>query len=186
MKLGSRSLLFGVHQFAWHPFTVWRAWRYINGSSPTWRQTVCIILHDWGYWGCAEMDGPEGELHPHRGAAIAHWLFDEPESNYWQEFCLGHSRTMSKILGLQPSQLCWADKLSIAFDPCWFYLFRARLTGEIVEYRRNSDARGFMPSAAPDRCWHQKMVNAEFIALTKRRIDLAAASFDRTRYQGQT
>lgn len=168
MKLGTRSLLFGVHQFIWHPFTVWRAWCHIYRRRPTWRQAICIVVHDWGYWGCAEMDGPEGELHPYRGAAIAHALLDKDGSREWETFCLGHSRTMSRILGIQTSRLCPADKLSIAFDPAWFYLIRARATGELAEYRKNSDARGFITAAAPDRCWHAKMVKYEKEAETER------------------
>lgn len=173
MKMGTKSLLFGVHQFIWHPFTVARAWRDINGRWPTWRQAVCIFVHDWGYWGCAEMDGKEGEQHPYAGAAIAHWLLDEPESTTWKKFCLGHSRTMSRILGMETSELCHADKLCIAFDPAWFYILRARATGEMAEYRANADRCGFMPAAAPDRCWHTKMVEHERSKAIKRRLSRA-------------
>lgn len=57
--VGTRSLLFGVHQFLWHPWTVYRAWRYLYGK-PTWREVVCIFLHDLGYFGKPNMDGEEG------------------------------------------------------------------------------------------------------------------------------
>lgn len=161
MKLGTKSLLFGVHQFIWHPITVAKAWRHINGRWPCWRTTICIIVHDWGYWGCAEMDGKEGEQHPRRGAAIASWLLDEPEDTTWLNFCLGHSRTMARILNIEQSKLCGPDKLSIAFDPAPFYIFRARLTGELAEYRTNAERNGFMPAVVPDRVWHRRMVEAE-------------------------
>jgi hypothetical protein len=59
MKVGQRSLLYGVHQFLWHPITVLIAWWVLFGR-PTWRELVCIIIHDWGYWNCPNMDGPEG------------------------------------------------------------------------------------------------------------------------------
>ncbi|MCK5235828.1 MAG: hypothetical protein KAR06_02490, partial [Deltaproteobacteria bacterium] len=60
--VGTKSLLFGVHQFIWHPITVLIAWCKLYGW-PTWPELVCIIVHDWGYWGKPNMDGPEGEKH---------------------------------------------------------------------------------------------------------------------------
>ena len=39
------------------------------------------------------------------------------------------------LLGATPSKLCWADKASILFEPEWFYLLRARASGELAEYR---------------------------------------------------
>lgn len=146
MKLGTRSLLFGVHQFAWHPITVWLAWRRLYGA-PGWRETVCILIHDWGYWGCAEMDGPEGEAHPYLGARLAGWLFGPA----YRVLVLHHSRTLCRAAGVEPSRLCWADKLSMLYDPSWFYLLRARATGEIHEYRRQ--AVGYVPLIASDRYW---------------------------------
>lgn len=147
MKVGTKSLLFGVHQFAWHPFTVWRAWRHLYGSSPTWRECVCIVVHDWGYWGCSNMDGEEGEAHPNVGAAIAGRLFGPA----YHDLVLLHSRSLSKRLGREPSKLCWADKFSMLYDWEPFYLFRARLTGELAEYRAN--AMHHVSLTASDRTW---------------------------------
>lgn len=48
---------------------------------------------------------------------------------------LYHSRHYARLRRQTPSKLCWADKLFILYDPKWFYLFRAKLTGEIKEYR---------------------------------------------------
>lgn len=56
MKTGTKSLLFGVHQFIWHPLTVLLAWIKLYGW-PAWEELVCIIIHDWGYWGKSNMDG---------------------------------------------------------------------------------------------------------------------------------
>lgn len=131
MKIGTKSLIFGVHQFLWHPFTVYRAWKWLYGP-PSWRETVCIFVHDWGYWGEADMDGPSGKFHPELGARIARTLF----GSFEHDLVLLHSRSLSSILGQPASKLCWADKLSIAFDPAFFYLFRAWLSGELTEYRR--------------------------------------------------
>lgn len=154
MKTGTKSLLFGVHQFLWHPVTVWRAWRSLYGVRPTWRETVCIIIHDFGYWGCPNMDGDEGEKHPYFAANIAGRLFGPR----YYDLCLYHSRYLSKKLGREPSKLCWADKLSMIYDPSWFYIPRARASGEMREYRRNADRRGFVSLAETDEHWHKKLV----------------------------
>lgn len=146
MTIGTRSLLFGVHQVAWHPLTVWLAWRRLYGR-PTWRESVCIVVHDWGYWGAPEMDGPVGEQHPYLGALIAGRLFGPA----YRDLVLYHSRSLCRLLKVEPSRLCWADKLSMLYDPSWFYLLRARLTGEIREYRWN--ARRHVSLLATDRQW---------------------------------
>ncbi len=153
MSTGTKSLLFGVHQFLWHPFTVWRAWVKLYGR-PTWRECVCIFVHDWGYWGCPEMDGAKGELHPFVGARIAGWLFGFE----YHELVLNHSRYLSKKRGVEPSRLCWADKFSMVYDPQWFYLRRARMSGELAEYRDNAARRQFIGREAPDEEWHTKLV----------------------------
>lgn len=150
MKLGTKTLLFGVHQFAWHPLTVLRAWIYLYGW-PNWRELVCILIHDWGYWGCSNMDGTEGMEHPRVGARLAGWLFGPK----YEDLVLWHSRYLARQQGREPSRLCWADKLSMEFEPRWFYLLRARLTGELQEYRANAAARGFLVRSAPDEAWHR-------------------------------
>lgn len=130
--VGRRSLLFGVHQFLWHPWTVYKAWCRLYGR-PGWREVVCIFIHDWGYWCVPNIDGPEGQRHPEWGARIARrWLGDA-----YGDLVLYHSRHYARLHGKAPSKLCWADKLSILYEPKWFYLLRATLSGEIREYRRN-------------------------------------------------
>lgn len=131
--VGTRSLLFGVHQFFWHPFTVYRAWKVMY-NSPTWKEMICIIIHDWGYWGKRNMDGKEGIKHPEVGAKIAGWLLGKE----YHDLILYHSRQYANKHGVKPSKLCWPDKLSILFDHKSFYLFRSRLSGEIIEYRENA------------------------------------------------
>ncbi|WP_157373756.1 hypothetical protein [Thermobacillus composti] len=130
--MGSRSLIFGVHQFLWHPYTVYRAWKSLYGR-PNWREFICIIIHDWGYWNSPNMDGPEGRRHPETGARIARWLLGQE----YGDLVLYHSRHYARQLGIPPSKLCWADKLSVIYEPKWFYLLRAKLSGEIHEYRIN-------------------------------------------------
>lgn len=159
MNTGTKSLLFGVHQIVWHPITVFLAWCELYGL-PNWKELVCIVIHDWGYWGSPNMDGAEGEKHPEYAAKVASFWLDtnfekvfeterktgifltkeelkalEPTEWKWHYFCLLHSRHYAKRHHMIPSRLCWADKLSIKYDPWWFYLPRAWLSGELKEYR---------------------------------------------------
>lgn len=148
MKTGTKSILFGVHQLILHPITVWLAWRHLYGI-PGWRETVCIIIHDWGYWGKRNMDDADGETHPALGAVIALGLFG-PD---YYELCLYHSRHYAKRFGETPSRLCWADKLSITYERWYTYLPRAIASGEIREYRINCDRTGLLPMSASNREW---------------------------------
>ncbi len=173
MKVGTKSLLIGVHQILWHPFTVFIAWCELYGL-PSWEETVCIFIHDWGYWGCSDMEG-DGADHPRFGAELANRLFGlrvyprvdnyprEPgtktdfpvPSRYWFELCMFHSRGMAKKWGAEPSKLCWADKLSIKYDPWWLYLPRAIITGEIKELRRIAAELETIPETATNREWYE-------------------------------
>lgn len=148
LPVGTRSVLWGVHQFLWHPVTAYRAWVALYGR-PTWRELVCIIIHDWGYWGCPNMDGPEGTAHPELGARLAGWMFGQE----YADLVLLHSRHYAKQAGLEPSSMCWSDKLSILYDPPWFYMLRARLSGEIKEYRQMAAKAGTVPLTASDWEW---------------------------------
>jgi hypothetical protein len=150
MRVGLKSLLFGVHQFAYHPVIVARAWRHLYGRWPNWREAVCILVHDWGYWCCDEMDSEDGENHPVLGAEIVRRLFGPGEH---VTLVLLHSRHLARRLCLPPSELCWPDKFSVLFDPPWFYLLRARLSGELAEYRRRAAEAGFVPLSASDDEW---------------------------------
>ena len=120
MKTGTKSVLFGVHQFAWHPVTVLLAWLDLYGCPKPW-EAFCILVHDLGYMGKSEMDGPEGHHHPELGAKIAGAIFGDKA----RLECLGHSRSYAESHGLPVSRLCWAH----------FYWLRGTLSGEIAEYR---------------------------------------------------
>ena len=138
MKVGTKSLLFGVHQVFIHPFWVALAWWKLYGFPFDPRLWVAFIVHDWGYWGCPEMDGPKGDLHPYRGAEIMLKLF----GTEWYYFCLGHSRFLAKQNNTQPSRLCMADKLSLGLEPWWMYLPRAIASGELTEYMKSAQPDG--------------------------------------------
>lgn len=183
MKIGTRSLLFGVHQMFIHPWFVAWAWYQLYGLRRvrfTWahdprtgessgafaslldpRLWIAFFLHDIGYWGKPNMDGPEGERHPYVGAQIMGEIFG-PE---WFTFVLAHSRFLAKQLGIQPSPLCIADKLAITLPPRWLYLLQARLTGEIHEYMaksgRNNETgskyAGMHLGTETQQQWHRDM-----------------------------
>lgn len=79
MRVGTKSLLFGGHQFLVHPFFVALSWIWLYGLSFDPRVWISIFVHDWGYWGKENMDGEEGKTHPELGAGIVHKLFDRYE-----------------------------------------------------------------------------------------------------------
>ncbi len=173
MRVGTKSLLFGVHQFIYHPITVAVAWRRLYGEWPNWHEWISIFCHDLGYWGKPNMDGAEGRSHPYVGARIAcqiagwthGWLNRRLESRAFEHGVylqtLYHSREFAKSVSAQPSKLCWADKYCVCLEPGWFYLLRARLSGEIVEYTANAKPiektlqwiRTRDGKDAAERCW---------------------------------
>jgi hypothetical protein len=138
MKIGTKSLLFGVHQIFIHPLWVALAWWKLYGFPFDPRLWVAFIVHDWGYWGLLEMDGEVGDRHPERGAVIMYRLFGFE----WWKFALYHSRFLAKQHNEQPSRLCMADKLSLALEPWWLYLPRAWASGELAEYMKSAEPGG--------------------------------------------
>lgn len=147
MKRGTLSILVGVHQFLWHPFTVWRAWKYLYKRNPTWIELVAIFCHDLGYWGKPDMDGVEGRTHPEGGANLAcnivyyvgRLVYKKQSdavlmSESVRELCLWHSTHYAQLAGGQVSALYLPDKVCVLFDPPWFYKLRAWLSGELAEY----------------------------------------------------
>lgn len=167
MKIGTKSILFGVHAFWWHPITVLLAWRRLYKRNPRWPELIAIACHDLGYWGCSDIDGPSGKKHPHVGAQLTarivvflkrgYWLrepvHDGCEGSVTYFFTLGHSRDAAKAACILPSSLYAADKASIFYDPKWFYLLRAKLSGEITEFKANATATHKLPAEAPDGAW---------------------------------
>lgn len=190
MRIGTKSVLFGVHQFLLHPIMLaigwWKAYgfrRVAIGEQWVIRQRryqrleteyaslfrpalwVAFVVHDLGYLGKPNMDGPEGETHPELGARIMRWLFGEP----WGDFVLLHSRYYSKRLGRPVSPLCFADKWVIVLEPWWLYLPRVWMSGELREFIANAQNRvrgsshGLTDDEAADlgsgdaRRWHRGM-----------------------------
>jgi hypothetical protein len=167
MKIGTRSILFGAHQFLIHPWFVAEAWRRLFGFPWDPRLWVLFFVHDLGYLGKPNMDGEEGEMHPLLGARImalfdGHWPHRHKfmvalgyrqalpcwetgrgtvAMGNWALLCLLHSRFLSKQLGHKPSRLCIADKLAICLTPAWLYLPMTRATGELAEYMSRSEQK---------------------------------------------
>jgi hypothetical protein len=176
MKIGTKSVLFGVHQFAIHPWFVALAWWKLYGFPFDPRLWVAFFVHDLGYLGKPNMDGEEGETHPQLGARIMTRLFDcyQTRADWshvglvrkgaptewfgkWGQFALLHSRYYAKQAGLPFSRLCVADKLSFALTPRWLYLPMARATGELNEYLRNaqrSESDHWKPTGYDAKVWH--------------------------------
>lgn len=134
MKIGTKTLLFGVHQFLLHPLLVLVAWRLCYGLWPSRREVLATAFHDLGYWGALEMDGPTGSLHPERSERLVCRVFGEEDTSS-RELVLLHSRTTAERHGRSVSRLCLPDKLSILLYPTWLYVLLARFSGEIHEYR---------------------------------------------------
>lgn len=174
MTIGTKSVLFGAHQFLIHPWFVAWAWWRLYGFPLDPRLWVAFFVHDIGYIGKPNMDGPEGEEHPLFGARLMSRLFDwrcrhamagqdDLALGPWGWFTLLHSRFYAKRLGLQPSRLCIADKLAICLTPAWLYLPMTRATGEIREYMKLSEQKEGVKYASMviydsrERQWYENM-----------------------------
>ena len=136
MKVGTKSVLFGAHCFFIHPFFVLAAWIKLYGFPYDPRLWISFFVHDLGYWGKPNMDGPEGETHVELGAKIMGVFGKE-----WADFSRYHSRFYAKKDGVIPSRLCFADKMAICCEPSWLYLPRVNWSGEIFEYMRLAESR---------------------------------------------
>lgn len=136
MKVGTRSVLFGVHQFVIHPLLVLYAWLIIYRSFPKLAELLAILSHDLGYLGMPNMDGKEGSSHPELAAKFWRGRFGE-FGNKVAVIILGHSRFHAAANGLPLSRLFKPDKLATALYPIWLYLILANLSGEIKEYMKH-------------------------------------------------
>jgi hypothetical protein len=167
MNIGTKSILFGAHQFLIHPIFVFVAWWKLYGFPADPRLWVAFFVHDLGYWGKPNMDGREGEKHVEFGAGLMCRLF----GSEWGEFCLYHSRYYAKRDNRPFSRLCVADKLVIILEPWWLYLPRVWLSGEIWEYMAASGKDNSKYKGEPNskyvtmqletgtiRGWHRGMV----------------------------
>ena len=153
MKLGTKSLLFGAHQFIIHPIIVFICWWKLYGFPFDPRLWIAFVIHDWGYWGLNDMDGPNGKMHPLFAARIMGKLF----GTRWFIMCYYHSRFLAKRERSIPSKLCYADKLSIVVEPSWLYLPRVKLSGELKEYMEEGSVGLHLPSGTTPPQWHRAL-----------------------------
>jgi hypothetical protein len=153
MKLGTKTLLFGVHQVFVHPLLVTIAWVKLYHSCPTWREMFCIVIHDWGYWGKPNLKDADGDRHPERGAEIAGRLLG-PE---WRDFILGHSSFYIIRSGVKRSKLFAPDKYWHCMIPLWIYKVLAIPSGEFKHYRELKHARQVSELQATDAEWWTKL-----------------------------
>ena len=137
MRVGTKSVLFGVHAIWIHPFFVAWAWGKLFGFPWDFRLWVAFFVHDTGYLCKRDMEGFDGQRHVLLGGRIMGWLFDA----YWRDFTCCHSRHWAKRVGKRYSKLCLADKLAFVLTPAWLYLPMARLSGELEEYMRVASGR---------------------------------------------
>lgn len=137
MSIGTRSVLFGAHCFLLHPWFVLAAWWRLYGCPWDPRLWLAFIVHDLGYIGSPNMDGPEGERHIEFGARVMGALCGQR----WADLCRYHSRYTAKRDGKPFSRLCVADKLAIVLTPAWLYLPMVRASGEIREYMALAQTR---------------------------------------------
>ncbi len=148
MKQGTKSILFGCHQFIWHPLFVIIGWTLYHNRFPKFWELICIIVHDWGIWGINYLDDPKNKLdHPRFGANIAEKYLGKKA---WQ-LIGGHSlefiNSFNKFLAstsplacedktlpwLKISDLFYADKYSWLLIPnfilSWqYYIEKFRLS----------------------------------------------------------
>jgi hypothetical protein len=185
LSIGTRSVLYGAHCFFLHPWFVAAAWWKLYGFPFDPRFWAAFFVHDLGYIGKPNMDGPEGERHVEFGAKIMTFLFDgrprnggrpvngEPQDlskwliledgswiGSWGQFSLYHSRYYAKRNDHPVSRLCFADKMSFPLTPAWLYLPAVTATGEINEYLKNAqkaDSGHWKPTGYDKRVWHRQL-----------------------------
>lgn len=181
MKIGTKSLLFGAHQFLLHPLFLTIAWWKLYGFSIDIRLYVAFLIHDIGYWGKGDMDGIEGESHPKVGARIMGRLFGPK----WEEFTLLHSRFYARTKGKPVSKLCIADKYVVCITPAWIYVPLVRATGEIKLYRTLSHDRDpewyeMAQGAKNDWEWYYRLQQHMQIVVQRKGAIDASATESRT------
>src|SRR5271157_893929 len=84
MKPGTRSLLWGEHQFLLHPLFVALAWWRLFGFPLDPRLWFCFFVHDIGYLGKPNMDGTEGKTQDRKSTR----LNSSHVRNSYAVFCL--------------------------------------------------------------------------------------------------
>lgn len=136
MLKGARSVLIGMHNPLIHGLLVMIAWKKIYRTTPTLKETACILLHDIGYIKQDFIDGKD-DKHPELGAKVCGQLFGKD----YGTLCLTHSRDYAKSLGLPLSKLGYADKYSVLLIPNIIYRPLIYAGGEAQEYHKTTKTK---------------------------------------------
>lgn len=167
MKIGTRSVLFGYHQFLLHGCFVAAAWVRLFGWTWQWQRWASFFVHDIGYLGKPDMDGVEGETHPLLGGQLMFWLTGDMN---WFFDALFHSRTFADNHKRAVSQLCYADKLAFLMYPRWLLKALYAMSGEFEEYRQRRYSAGVKNRCEPMSFneWHAQAVKSNEATLFER------------------
>lgn len=163
MRIGTRSVLFGVHCFLIHPLLVALAWWKVHGLARVkigerlvWRSTrlnsgaelrramllpVRASILDARVWVAFFVHDLGYLAKPNMDGAegethpeLGAAIMRRLFGEPWGDFVLLHSRYYAKKLGRPVSALSYPDKMVIVLEPWWLYLPRAWATGELYEY----------------------------------------------------
>jgi hypothetical protein len=125
MSEGTKSLLFGCHNFLMHPLAVLIAWHGHYGRFPKPWQVCCIFIHDLGIFGRQYLSEPGSKKgHWRRGARLAFRMFGK--KGYL--FIAGHTSES----GFRHSELLIADKKSWLVAPMWWLKANTLIEGFTV------------------------------------------------------
>ena len=156
MTLGTKTVLFGFHQFLIHPIIVTIAWIRLYKSLPTFKEFICICLHDIGYIGKNDIKGEEGDRHPELGARIANRLLGPK----YRDFILGHSTYYIYRHRVKRSKLLSADKFIFVNMSLTFFKIMTTLSGEFTYYRNQRNSRQVCDESESDKVWFDKIKKA--------------------------
>ena len=113
MTEGTKSYLFGCHQFFVHPLLVLIAWIVEYRKFPRFWEFVCIFIHDIGHYGTNYLTNDEEKrTHWIKGARLAKLLFG------WKGYHLVCGHTTKS--GCVRSKLFIPDKKSWLYSPDWW------------------------------------------------------------------
>jgi len=131
MKEGTISVLYGAHSIV-HSYYVWKAWKILYKKYPSFKETICILVHDLGYFGMNYYSEKSNDGHAELGAEIAHLLLDTPYDNTYKYLILGHSGSACKKYGIIRSKLERPDEYSWLIAPLWWVKWTAKIENYII------------------------------------------------------
>lgn len=124
LSQGTVSILIGAHSIV-HSYYVSKAWKILYGKKPSVKETICILLHDIGYWGTDYYANGSNAGHAELGAKIAGLLFGR---EYWL-LVLGHSASACKKFGIEHSKLERPDEYSWIIQPMFWHKIQNVIEG---------------------------------------------------------